>query len=624
VDEIAAFEADTSPDAFERRVDRLLASPHYGERWARHWLDLVRYAESNSYERDGAKPYVWRYRDYVIQSFNDDKPFDQFAMEQLAGDELDEVTPESIIATGYYRLGIWQDEPVDAEKALFDDLDDIVSTTSQVFLGMTIGCARCHEHKLDPIPQRDYYRFLAFFRNVRRYGARSHQSVIDASVRTVATDEERQTQQEQVAAHEQELRDTNEKISTIEKVIRRDLVGVEVDDFKTEEARIEIARKRVGGLITAAEFDRYVELTKKRDRLRRFKPPGLAQALCVTEHGRTAPPTHVLVRGNPHVRGEEVQPGFPEVLSPPQPIVVELDEERHTTARRRALAQWLVDPSNPLTARVIVNRIWQYHFGRGLVRTPNDFGFQGTPPTHPALLDWLASELVRGQWRLKRIHRLLLLSSTYQMSSRAEPTALAQDPLNNLYWRFDMRRLEAEEIRDSILAVNGSLNRTKMFGPSIYTSIPQEVLAGQSRPGSGWGASTESDRSRRSIYIHIKRSLVTPILASFDAADTDTSCPVRFVTTQPTQALGMMNSAFINREAEVLAEDLLRKVAGDAHGQVAEALSRTLQRTPESHEIERGVAFLNRLQQQHGLTAREALTQYCVLALNLNEFTYLD
>lgn len=623
-EEVAAFLADEAPGAFERVIDRLLESPQYGERWARHWLDLVRYAETNSYERDDAKPFVWRYRDYVIRSFNDDKPYDQFVREQLAGDEMENPTTEAIIATGYYRLGIWQDEPVDPVQEVFEDIDDLVRTSGEVFLGLTVGCARCHDHKLDPIPQRDYYRMAAFFRNVQRYGVRGGDSVNTASLVDIGTPQERQRHAEQVQAHQQELRETNRQIEPIERQVKADLKGVENDEWKNENRRPEFVKKRVGSLLTQQEFESYVGLIKRRDELKRSRPPGLEQALCVKEHGRTSPPTHVLVRGNAHVQGDEVAPGFLEVLSPPEPKITEPAAGVNSTGRRRALAEWITSRSNPLTARVMVNRVWHYHFGRGLVRSTSDFGFQGTPPTHPQLLDWLASEFVDGGWKLKRLHKLIMLSSTYQMSSQANAAALAKDPTNQLFWRFDMRRLTAEELRDSILAVNGSLTLDRMFGPSFYPVIPPEVLAGQSRPGAGWGNSSPEDRARRSIYIHSKRSLVVPMIASFDGADTDSSCPVRFHTTQPTQALGMLNSTFVMEQATVFSRYLQAEVGDDPAAQIRLALRRITQRPPSAEEVQRGVALVNVLREQYHVPPADALRYFCLTALNLNEFIYLD
>ena len=623
-EEVEAFAADESPRAFERVVDVLLESPHYGERWGRHWLDLVRYAETNSYERDGAKPFVWRYRDYVIRSFNDDKPYDEFVTEQLAGDELDPVTPDKIIATGYYRLGIWQDEPVDPEQELFEDLDDLVRTTGEVFLGLTIGCARCHDHKLDPLPQTDYYRMLAFFRNIRRFGVRSQESIDEASVCTLASAEEVHRNEQQIASYKQQLKDVQDALSGLDERILAKLTGVAKDDWKTEAMRVDIARREIGKAISQEEFDRYAELFARREELAKARPAGLEKALCVKEHGRECPPTHVLVRGNAHATAVQVETGFPTVLSPPDPIISVPAEGVQSTGRRRALARWIASPENPLTARVMANRVWHYHFGRGIVRSTSDFGFQGIRPTHPELLEWLASDFVAGDWRLKRLHKLIMLSRTYQMSSQATDQALAKDPLNDLLWRFDMRRLAAEEIRDSILAVNDSLNRDAIFGPSVYVTIPDEVLAGQSMPGAGWGTSLPAESARRSIYIHAKRSLAVPMIASFDGPDSDASCPARFATTQPTQALGMLNSTFVNEQAAHFARYLRDRAGESQEAQVRLALRRLFQREPTREEIERGSNLLASLQKKHGLLPELALRQFCVAAYNLNEFVYLD
>ncbi|HUQ72248.1 MAG TPA: DUF1553 domain-containing protein, partial [Planctomycetaceae bacterium] len=295
-----------------------------------------------------------------------------------------------------------------------------------------------------------------------------------------------------------------------------------------------------------------------------------------------------------------------------------------STGRRRALAEWIASRDNPLSARVMVNRLWQWHFGRGLVTSTNNFGLQGDAPTHAALLDWLAAEFIEHGWSLRHIHRLILTSNIYRMSSQGNAAALAKDPQNLLFWRYDMRRLRAEELRDSILAVNGTLNLDKMFGPSIYPVIEEEVLAGQSRPGAGWERSTPEDRRRRSIYVHIKRSLTVPLLANFDAADTDFTCPVRFATTQPTQALSLLNSAFLQQESAEFAQDL-RKSAGDnRRAQVRTALQRALQREPDDAEIQRGLNLMTALEREHSLSGDAALKYFCLTVLNLNEFVYLD
>jgi hypothetical protein len=523
-DEIDAFVADGARDAYERLVDRLLESPHYGEKWGRHWLDLVRYAETNGYERDSAKPFAWRYRDYVIDAFNHDLPFDQFIREQLAGDEIDRTAAAPMIATGFYRLGIWDDEPADAPQARYDGLDGIISTTGQVFLGMTINCARCHDHKVDPISQKDYYRLLAFFQDIVDPNGKNLKKVSDGKGATV-------------------------------------------------------------------------------------------EVMCVAERGKRD--THVLMRGNPNLEGDKVEPGIPEILGAGAPTFV------NGPGKRRALADWLADRHNPRTGRVLANRIWQYHFGRGIVPTPNDFGGLGEAATHPELLDWLASELTDGGWRLKRMHRLIVLSSTYRMASTASKHELAADPANKWFWRYPMRRLTAEEVRDSILAASGELS-LEARGPSVCPPIPKEVLAGQSVPGQGWTVSAREKAARRSVYVHVKRSLLVPIMATHDAADTDFSCPVRYTTTVPTQALGLLNGSFANEQASRFAERLEREAPGDRTAQIRRAIRLTTGRPASEEEVRADLDFVSRLAKKSGCDERTALCQYCLLALNANAFLYLD
>jgi hypothetical protein len=573
--EVEAFVNDPSPNAYEALVDRLLDSPRYGEKWGRHWLDLVRFAETNSYERDNPKPNAWRYRDYVIRSLNEDKPYDRFIKEQLAGDELPDADSDSIIATGYYRLGIWDDEPTDRDQAFYDGLDDVVATTGQVFLGLTLDCARCHDHKIDPVPQRDYYRFLAFFRNVNHF----RNGGPTDEVRLVAPAEGK----------------------------RSNGAGAWSGDHAPARGSFEY--------LTPGKLKEGEELKKK-------PSVGADRALCITEAGNRVPETFVLLRGNPQVKGDKVEPGFPQVLGAPNPILPEPRPDARTSGRRLVLADWIASKDNALTARVLVNRLWQHHFGRGIVRSPNNFGTQGDKPTHPELLDWLASEFVERGWRLKPLHRLMVTSNAYRMSSRANPKALAADPTNDWFWRFDARRLTAEEIRDSILAVTGTLN-LKMYGPGVYVDIPKEVLAGQSRPGYGWGKSPPEEQNRRSIYIHVKRSLLTPILESFDLAETDRSSPVRFATTQPTQALLFLNSDFLNQEAALLADRLRKEAGADVAKQVALALRLITSRPPTEAEVQRGVGLIDGLKKD-GATGEVALKYFCLLALNLNEFVYLD
>ena len=614
--ETEAFLNDAAPNAFEKVVDRLLASPRYGEKWARHWLDVVRYAETNSFERDGIKPNAWRFRDYVIASFNKDKPYDQFVREQVAGDELKPVTADGITATGFYRLGIWDDEPADRMQARMDEFDDMVTTTGQAFLGLTVNCARCHDHKLDPIPQKDYYRLVSFFRGIKPYS--NGEDVLTE----IAPADELKAVQDDVKAINRRKEDLKREIAAIEKPILEALPGGEKSLPRSPKKRQETLGPIVLKKIGEDPFRHYASLVTELTELNARKL-SVAMALSVKEVGPNPEPTFVMMRGNAHVPGEQVEPAFLSVLNPPKANIPTPAPGATTSGRRRALAEWLASDRNPLVARVMVNRLFQHHFGRGIVRSPNDFGSLGDRPTHPELLDWLASEFVAKGWKLKAMHRMIMLSNTYQMSSTGNPTALAKDPQNDLLWRFDMRRLEAEEVRDSILAVDGRLN-LEMGGPGVFPIIPQAVLAGQSVPGAGWGNSTLAEQARRSIYIHQKRSLVVPILASLDAADNDTTCPARFTTTQSTQALGMLNSDFTNGEAKAFAARLRKEAGENLENQVRLALRLTLCHEPGKEDVARGVKFTSDLEKDLKVAPEMALNQFCLLVLNLNEFVYLD
>jgi len=335
------------------------------------------------------------------------------------------------------------------------------------------------------------------------------------------------------------------------------------------------------------------------------------------------PQTRVLVRGNPHSPGQAVEPAYPEVFGLKAPTVPPPGPDARASGRRSVLAAWVGSPDNPLTARVMANRVWQHHFGRGIVPTPNDFGKFGEKPTHPELLDWLAGEFVTGGWKLKPLHKLVMTSSAYRMSSRADAAALKADPANALFWRFNLRRLTAEEVRDSVLAVSGRLSLT-MGGPSVYPPIPKEVLAGQSRPGEGWGQSPPEEAARRSVYVYVKRSLLMPVLATHDQADTDSSCPVRYTTTVPTQALGLLNGAFTQEQAADFAARLNREAPNDLAAQVRRAIRLTTARAPAADEVARDTAFVRKMRAEHGLSAADALKQYCLLLLNANEFFYVD
>jgi hypothetical protein len=620
-EEVDRFVKDQSPDAYEKLIDRLLASPHYGEKWGRHWLDLVRYAETNGYERDGPKPFAWRFRDYVIRSFNADKPYDRFIREQLAGDEIDRNDPDCVTATGYYRLGLWDDEPADPEQARFDEYDDIVATTAQVFLAMTMNCARCHDHKIDPIPQKDYYSLVAFFRDVPRYSnTRDVRSA--ANLTDISPPDLRATYEKQLQEREARKAELTAAMSRIEDAAIRTLPAEDQRAAEGPDRPAVVGRARK--VFTEEQKAAYKKLKDELTALaRKLEPPGRELALSVNNCLVNPPQTFVMIRGNAHAPGKQVEPAFPGVVSRSAPAIPPPAKDARSSGRRSVLADWVASKENPLTARVMVNRLWQHHFGRGIVPSANDFGKFGEKPTHPELLDWLASEFMAGDWRFKRMHRLIMLSSAYRMSSQASAAGLKADPANALFWRFNMRRLTAEEVRDSVLAVSGRLN-PEMFGPSVCPPIPKEVLAGQSRPGEGWDQSPPEQACRRSVYVRVKRSLLVPVLAQHDQADTDSSCPVRYTTTVPTQALGLLNGAFSNEQAAALAERLRREAPNDLTAQVRRAIQLTTARDPSDEEVRKDVAFIRDVMAKGPVSEPEALRQYFLLAINANEFVYLD
>lgn len=532
-DEYTAFEQDESPDAYEQVIDRLLASPQFGERWGRYWLDLVRYADTCGYERDQEKTGAWKYRDWVIQAINDDMPYDQFVLAQLAGDELPNCDESTVIATGFLRIGTWNDEPNDPQEYKYERLEDMVHATSTAFLGLTVKCARCHDHKFDPIPQTDYYRMASAF----------------------------------WAGH-------------IEPRDRKLLGGPNADELGYD----------VFGW---------------------------------TDRGREVPPLHLLKNGDPKHPLGVVEPGqltavtfLDDSISPPP-------TEASTTHRRLQLAHWIVDESNPLTARVLVNRLWQHHFGEGLVRTPNNFGFNGDQPTHPELLDWLADELLhpmggeRGAesqepsanrhqpiatshspWTLKRLHKLIVMSETYRQSADHPlyNEYAGSDPGNRLWWRFNRRRLDADALRDSLLAASSQLDLTP-GGPGFKPTINPEALEGLSKKSGAWQASPPEEQLRRSIYTYLQRSLLPPMLTVFDQQDTTLPCGQRDVTTVAPQALALMNNAFVHERSEILAAQVIGR-SESVDSQIEAAWQAILSRTPTTEERRASLAHLRSQQQR--------------------------
>ncbi len=629
-EEVSAFVSDRSPEAYAKLIDKLLASPHYGEKWGRHWLDVVRYAETNGYERDGPKPNVWRYRDYVIRSFNADKPYPKFVMEQLAGDEQTEWSADAIIATGFHRLGIWDDEPADREQALYDGYDDLVTVAGQGFLGMTLNCARCHDHKKDPISQADYYKFVALFRDIRPFS--DTRGVMSSSNSTdISPPEKRKLYEKEFNARAKKLESLKSEMIALENEAIRTLPAPDQRASEGADRPTIVAKLLSEKVFTQAQRKQYQDLNRERKQLEAKPLPNADMALSVNDSDATPPPVHLLARGNPYSPKEVIEPGFPSVLPGSDFKFTAAKRGQKSAGRRTKLAEFIVSPNNPIAARVWVNRVWQHHFGRGIVGSPNDFGKLGELPTHPDLLDWLARELMEPQhapgeaWTIKRLHKMLMLSNTYQLSSTASPAQLSVDPSNQMYWRFNMRRLGAEEVRDSMLLASGQLN-LQQFGPSVFPKIPKEVLAGQSVPGSGWyyDAANPTLANRRSVYVSVKRSLQVPVLIAHDQADTDSTCPVRYTTTVPTQALGMLNGEFANEQADALAARLEREFPGDLSKQIRRAIALTTQRDATEAEVKLDLDFIQRMKVEHNLSVKEALSRYTLLVLNANEFVYLD
>lgn len=610
--EVEQFVADDSPKAFAKLVDRLLEKPQYGERWGRHWLDVVRFSQSNGYERDDEKPHAWRYRDYVIKTFNEDKPFDRFVLEQLAGDELDDATLDSIIATGFYRVGVWDDEPDDKVAAVYEGLDDIVRTTGEAFLGLTIGCARCHDHKFDPIPQADYYSLLSFVRNVAPIGkdkSHTHWEMDPEAIFTPLVTQESLAQWEQ-----------KRKLLANEKAELEKQLSAEGTPKKKQEE----LKKQIG------ELDKQMK-------------PAWEMALSVRETGANPRETRILIRGSHLTPGKAVQPAFLTVTGSPDPKLLSSETApgsslvqtlrsqgvQPTTRRRRVLAEWIASPDNPLTARVIANRLWHYHFGRGLVSTPNDFGRTGQPPTHPKLLDWLAADLIENGWSLKHLHRRILLSKTWQQSSVSSPDhrGYEVDPDNMLLWRQNLRRVESEVIRDSMLAVSGRLN-LEMGGRGFFPALSAEVLSTQSRAGNGWGKSDERQRARRSVYIFSKRTLGVPMMEAFDTPVPDRPEPARQTTTIAPQALILLNSQFVDEQVAALAERLQKNKGTSSQAIARNAFRFALARNPTENESRVLTEFLDDVSENVDVSSEELrkqrIEQLARLVLNLNEFVYVD
>lgn len=630
------FLNDKSPDAYERLVDKLLASPAYGEQAAAFWLDVARYSDSNGFDYDEFRPNAWRFRDYVIRSFNADKPYDQFVREQLAGDEMLNSTPadaadqDRLIATGFLRVG-----PYDNSAVLFGESDrcraqvmfDMVETTSAAFMGMNLSCCRCHDHKVDPISQADYYRMKAIFENVQP----NDRLLLDppAALSVILPEAaaiEKIREKLPVIEKQAITRIESEKAAKLPEEDQR-LLAADNDSLSPEQAaRQQELKQSIHTTPTAAKaafsqsekkaYDEVIAEAKEKEKRRSPYTPGFL----VTDAGYWSPETHIFEKGDFASLGEVVQPGVLSVLNPntlPRGKTVRV----RTSGRRSALVDWLFRKDNPLTARVMVNRLWQIHFGQGLVATPNDFGFAGARPTHPELLDWLARQFEKEGWSIKKMHRLIVLSATYRQGGGTGPGAAeASGSGGNLWAGRHPRRITAEELRDSMLAVAGKLEICG-GGPPRWPELPEEVLA--SNPGllieneekiRGWYPSPADQLNVRSIFLIQKRSLRVPMLETFDKPESNSSCGRRIVSTVAPQALTLLNSPFAAAASKDFAGRLTRELPENESGQIERAFALTLQRLPDDTERRDSREFVR----SHGLA------EFCRVLMNLNEFSYVD
>jgi Protein of unknown function (DUF1553)/Protein of unknown function (DUF1549) len=627
--ELADFEAAcTTPLARQvalgKAIDRLLASPHYGERWGRHWLDLVRFAESNGYEFDEPRPDAWRYRDYVIASYNADKPYDRFVQEQLAGDELFPGDTQAWIATGLNLLGPDMTDASSQAQRRQNTLDDITDTTGLAFLGMTIGCAHCHDHKFEPIPQTDYFRLQAFFTGAqfrRDAPVASKTELAEFAAGVAAYKEKTRAIDEQIAKVEEPYREKlhAQKLATLSEAAQNALAipadkrtAAQTDVVLETMPLLKISEKELLGSLSAADKAEHAKLTAELKAFDKLKPKQAAVAMALADGPGPIPKTHVLERGELSNPGAEVRPGFPIVLVKDNRPIEATPPDGKASHRRAALARWLTRPDNPLAARVMVNRLWQHHFGSGIVATANDFGVRGSPPSHPELLDWLAVEFAQpaigDAWSIKRMHKLLLMSASYQQSTRVSKETLRLDPDNDLFSRMNRQRLEGEIVRDSLLAISGRLN-PKMGGRGVFPPVPIEATK-----GTGYQASPDpADHRRRSVYIFARRNLRFPFLESFDLPDSNQSCPKRGSSVTAPQALALLNAADVVAASKETA-DRLAKESTSTNDRIQRAYRLILGRAPTADEESLAHDFLS----------QSPLTELCRALFNVNEFVFVD
>jgi hypothetical protein len=622
-EQVEAFVTDKSPDAYEKIVDKLLASPQYGERQALFWLDLVRFAETDGFKADDSRPLAWRYRDYVIKSFNTDKPYDRFVKEQLAGDELFPDDADAIIATGFLRHFPDEYNAVNLEQRRYEIITDITDTTSAAFLGLTAGCARCHDHKYDPVTQRDYFRLQAFFAGYWP----TETPLLTAPERT-AYDKKR-------TAWEAKVADVRAAIMKLEQPYRTKVQAKERSRFPEEYSKLldvpfeqrNPLEKQIGAMVEkqvytrnadvskslkGAEKEQYDALKAKLAELAKEQPADPPRVMAMTDLAEP-PPTKLYKRGDWRKPGEDLTPGYIAVITDKD---ADAKPANGSSGRRAELAKWIASKDNPLTARVLVNRLWQQHFGYGLVRTASDFGAAGDKPTHPELLDWLASEFATKDWSLKHIHRVIVTSVAYRQGAKGEDSGAKIDPENKLLWQYPRRRLDGEALRDAMLAVSGQLN-LKAGGPSVFPELPPELQ----KAAPGWKPSADiSERNRRSVYVFVKRNLRYPLFALFDSPDRNETCSRRFATTTAPQALTLLNDSVVLSFAKSFAVRVTKEVGTDREKVIDRAFPLAMGRPPTTEERAAMLGYLKR----HKGTEAEAIVDLCHSLLNVNEFLFVD
>ena len=643
--QVQNFLNDRRPDAYERMVDQTLASPQYGARWGQHWLDVVRYADSDGFEYDDPRPNAWRYRDWVIRSFNEDKPFSKFVSEQIAADELYPNNRQALAALGLHRLGPlrlnagMQDVAKNRQEVL-TEMTDIVGSA---FLGLTLGCARCHDHKFDPVTQADYYRIQSFFAAT---SALNIPLVSKSQAKSIATTRKQWLKQ---------VADLKKKIDAIGDPARATLlkkkramlpamiraIAGKSPAHRTKEQQALLAKFKAYFSVTRPELLRSLDPKNRRtyqqlhDSLasaQRNEPPQVPAVMGVADQKRKAPDTFVLFQGNPHRPTKKVLPTYPEsfqsvigkAAAKPTPVK---HLKHQSSGRRSSLAKWLASSRHPLTYRVFANRVWQHHFGRGIVSTPNDFGEMGAAATHPDLLDWLAIEFAHYQGRIKPLHRMILLSATYRQASQPRKDAATKDPNNEYFWRMNRRRLESEVLRDSVLAISGQLN-LHAGGPGVRLPLSKEIAELQYK--GVWTANpNRAQHVRRTVFVFLKRNNRPPLLESFDSPNTMQSCGRRSVSVHAGQALTLLNGEFSDGQATAFAQRLLKEHrSSNLPSLVRAAYQLALTRNPKPVESQLAERFL--VEQQRNdkgdkdKRLERSLSDLCLVLFNLDEFLYVE